>query len=166
MMVTMNRESVGSPGRSIDIHALRHMHAWILLVGALGLHVIDEAATDFLGFYNPLVHSLRVRWPWFPMPTFTFGFWLTGLVVLVLGLAFLAPAVRKNILGTGLASWVLSGIMFLNGVGHLGGSLYMQRWLPGATSAPLLILASAVLAKRTWDRRLSTSLGAFRLTHR
>jgi hypothetical protein len=145
-----------------DIQAVRHMQAWILLVGALGLHVIDEAATGFLGFYNPLVRSLRLQWSWFPMPTFTFGVWLTGLAVLVIGLAFLAPAVRRNIPGTSLASWALSGIMFLNGVGHLGGSIYLRRWLPGATSAPLLIVASVLLAKRTWDRRLSTALRAAR----
>ena len=163
-MITMNQKLVRNPAPTMDIHAFRHMHAWILLVGALGLHVIDEAATDFLGFYNPLVHILRVRWAWFPMPTFTFGFWLTGLAVLVLGLVLLAPAVKRNSPGTGLASWVLSGIMFLNGVGHLGGSLYMRQWLPGATSAPLLIVASAILAKRTWDRSLSASSGTGRAT--
>jgi hypothetical protein len=43
--------------------------------------------------------------------------------------------------------------MFLNGLGHLGGSLYFQRWLPGATSAPLLLVASVMLARATWMRR-------------
>jgi hypothetical protein len=87
------------------------------------------------------------------MPTFTFGAWLTGLVVAVIVLALLAPAVRRGAAGTRLASWILSGIMFLNGLGHLAGSLYFDRWLPGATSAPLLLIASALLARRTWARR-------------
>ena len=40
----------------------------------------------------------------------------------------------------------------LNGVGHLGGSLFFQRWLPGTTSAPLLVGTSIWLALRTRDR--------------
>jgi len=30
----------------------------------------------------------------------------------------------------------------LNGAGHLIGSVYLQRWAPGATTAPFLIAAS------------------------
>ena len=41
--------------------------------GRARLHVVDEAATDFLGFYNPLVQSVHARLPWFPMPTLTFA---------------------------------------------------------------------------------------------
>ena len=32
--------------------------------------------------------------------------------------------------------------MLLNGIGHLAGSVYFSRWLPGATTAPFLIVAS------------------------
>jgi Protein of unknown function with HXXEE motif len=136
---------------------VRHMQAWLLLVGALAVHVVDEALTDFLGFYNPLVLTIRSRLRWFPMPTFTFEVWLAGLVILVLLLAFLAPAVRRGDVATGLASWVLSAIMFMNGLGHLAGSVYFQRWLPGATSAPLLLAASVLLAWATWERQRSHS---------
>jgi uncharacterized protein with HXXEE motif len=128
-----------------------------MLVAALALHVADEAVTDFLGFYNPFVQSIRLRIPWFPMPVFTFGVWLAGLILLVLILAALGPAVRRGAAGTRLASWVFSGIMLLNGFGHLFGSLYFRRWLPGATSAPLLVLASVLLAWRTWERPLPST---------
>ena len=137
----------------VDLAARRHVSAWLLLVAALALHVLDEALTGFLEFYNPLVLAIRDRISWFPMPTFTFGIWLAGLVVAVIVLALLAPAVRRGAAGTQLASWIFSGIMFLNGLGHLGGSLFFGRWLPGATSAPLLLIASAMLARRTWARR-------------
>jgi hypothetical protein len=50
------------------------------------------------------------------------------------------------------ASWVLGSIMLLNGVGHLAGSAYFQRWLPGATSAPLLVASSLFLMRATWQR--------------
>ena len=131
------------------------MQAWLVLVAALAVHVVDEALTDFLGFYNPLVLAIRSRIPWFPMPTFSSRVWLAGLIVLVLVLALLSPAVRRGAAGARLASWVLSGIMFLNGLGHLGGSLYFQRWLPGATSAPLLLVASVLLAHAAWQRKRS-----------
>ena len=130
----------------------RHMRAWLVLVGALAVHVADEAATGFLGFYNPLVLSIRSRVAWFPMPTFTFGIWLVGLVVLVLVLAALGGPVRRGAPGTKPASWLFAGIMFLNGLGHLGGSLYFDRWLPGTTSAPLLLMGSVFLGLRTWRR--------------
>jgi hypothetical protein len=128
------------------------MQAWLLVVGALAVHVTDEALTDFLGFYNPLVLSIRSRIDWFPMPTFTFGTWLAGLLVLVLILAALGPAVRRGAGGVRGASWVLGSIMLLNGVGHLAGSVYFERWLPGATSAPLLIASSVFLMRATWQR--------------
>ena len=130
--------------------ASRQARAWLVLVGVLGLHVLDEAATNFLEFYNPLVLRLREQIGWFPMPTFTFGIWLTGLIVACLVLGLLTPVIRRGSLGGRLASYAFSALMFLNGVGHLGGSIYFQRWLPGATTAPLLLIASARLARATW----------------
>ncbi len=136
-----------------DKSAVRQTGAWLLLVAVLALHVVDEALTGFLGFYNPLVLAIRSRISWFPMPTFTFGIWLGGLAALVLVLAGLGPAVRRGAAGTRAASWVLSAVMFLNGLAHLAGSLYFQRWLPGTTTGPLLLSASIVLARRTWKRK-------------
>lgn len=136
-----------------DAPPVRHMQAWLLLVGALALHVFDEALTGFLDFYNPLVLQIRERVWWFPMPTFSFGVWIVGLALLIVVLTLLAPAVRQGVVGTRAASWFLSVIMFMNGVGHLAGSLYFQRWLPGATSAPLLLVSSWWLARCTLERR-------------
>jgi hypothetical protein len=131
------------------IERVRHARAWQLLVIALAVHVTDEALTGFLAFYNPFVRAIRARMWWFPAPTFTFGPWLGGLVVLVAVLWALTGAVRRGAAGTRAASWALSALMFLNGAGHLLGSMYFRRWLPGATSAPLLLGASALLAWRT-----------------
>jgi hypothetical protein len=133
--------------------ATGHARAWLALVCALGLHVLDEALTGFLDFYNPLVLRTRSQISWFPMPTFTFGNWLTGLILAVLVLAFLTPVIRRGSFGARLASYAFSALMFLNGLGHLGGSVYFQRWLPGATSAPLLLVASVILSRATLVRR-------------
>ncbi|HUL74254.1 MAG TPA: HXXEE domain-containing protein [Vicinamibacterales bacterium] len=132
--------------------AMRHARAWLLLVAALALHVADEALTHFLEFYNPLVLRIRSRIAWFPMPTFEFDAWLAGLILVVIILGLLTPLVRRGAVGTRLASWILAVIMFFNGLGHLVGSAYFQRWLPGATSAPLLLVASVMLARATRAR--------------
>lgn len=132
--------------------ATRHVRAWYFLVVTVGLHVLDEATTGFLGFYNPLILRIRAEWPRFPMPTFTFRVWFTGLILLVLVLALLGPLVRRGAAGTRALSGILSAIMLLNGLGHLVGSVYFARWLPGATSAPLLLIASAALATHAWRR--------------
>lgn len=136
------------------VQATQHARAWLLLTGALAIHVIDEALTGFLEFYNPLVLRIRPAWSPFP-PTFDFGPWLGGLIVLVVVLLLLTPAVRRGAPGTRAASWILAVIMFLNGVGHLAGSIYFGRWLPGATSAPLLLVASVYLTRCTLARSRS-----------
>jgi hypothetical protein len=136
------------------------MRAWLLLVGALAIHVLDEALTGFLDFYNPLVLAIRARIRWFPMPTFDFVAWLIGLIAAVVMLALLAPAVRRGVPGTRALGWVFCTIMFINGVGHLGGSWYFGRWLPGATSGPLLVLASVLLARNLADAELLRQHGA------
>ena len=132
--------------------AERHARAWLLLVAALGLHVLDEALTGFLGFYNPLVLELRERLGFWPMPTFTFGVWLSGLIVLIVVLALLTPAVRRGVAGTPTLSWLFAVIMIGNGIAHLAGSVYFQRWLPGATSAALLLIGGTLLIDATRKR--------------
>ena len=119
--------------------------AWILLCGALALHVVDEALTDFLSVYNPSVLALRKRFPFLPLPVFTFKVWLTGLCLAILLVFCLSPlAFQGSRLAVGLA-YPFAIIMFANGLGHVGGSLYRRRLLPGVYSSPLLLLASAYL---------------------
>src|SRR5437870_2004120 len=65
--------------------------AWVLLCLALAVHVTDEASTGFLAVYNPTVVALRARLGFWPMPTFEFREWLTGLVFAVLVLLALSP---------------------------------------------------------------------------
>jgi len=120
--------------------------AWQILVLVLGLHVVDEALTGFLDFYNPLILSVRPAWSPFP-PTFRFDVWLGGLTLLVIGLRLLTRWIRRGGRGPRAASWVFAAIMCLNGCAHLLGSLYFGRWLPGATTAPLLLAASVYLAR-------------------
>lgn len=110
--------------------------AWLLLTGALALHVADEAWHDFLGFYNPFVMMLRdvLLWQW--LPAFEFGEWLAGLIAAVaLLLAASRASERRWVAWAALAYGLL---MALNGAAHIGMSLYTGRMIPGTLSAPLL----------------------------
>lgn len=126
----------------------RFGHAWVSLTIVLALHVLDEALTDFLSVYNPIVRAARARLGWFPMPEFTFDAWLTGLCVVVVVLLALSPLAYGGSPVLRVVSYPYAAIMFLNGVAHLLGSVYLGRWAPGATTAPLLIVASLRLLAR------------------
>ena len=118
--------------------------AWLALAAALAVHVADEALTDFLGVYNPAVRRMRAVLPWIPLPTFTFRVWIAGLAA---GIALLFALSPQAFRGTGwvvVAAVPLSVIMVGNGLGHIGGSIYMRRLMPGVFSSPLLIAASAL----------------------
>lgn len=131
----------------------RWMRAWVALALALAAHVADEALTGFLAFYNPLVESVRERIPWIPLPTFTFGVWLAGLIVFVIVLLSLSIFVydgRRWMIPLALC---LSVLMMANAVGHMAMSLYLGRAAPGVTSSPLLFLASAFLLRETLRAR-------------
>ncbi len=120
---------------------------WLALTVALAAHVVDEALTDFLSVYNPFVSAARQRWAWFPMPIFAFEVWLVGLIILVGVLLLLTPLAYRGVAPVRTAAYPYAAIMLLNGVGHLVGSVYLWRWMPGATTAPLLLVTSVWLLR-------------------
>lgn len=123
--------------------------AWITLTLALAVHVVDEAAHDFLTLYNANVRIIRQRVPWLPVPTFTFRVWITVLLLAVALLLLLSPfAFRRQGAGVRwirLLAWLLAILMTLNGLNHIAVSLYLGRLAPGVDSSPLLLLASSYL---------------------
>jgi hypothetical protein len=119
--------------------------AWALLCVAFAIHVADEVLTDFLSVYNPTVQAIRARFPFLPLPTFTFGVWLTGLVVAVLLLASLTPAAARGAAGMRPAAYVFGAIMAGNGVLHIGASIWKRKLMPGTYSAPLILAAAVYL---------------------
>jgi hypothetical protein len=130
-------------------HARRFGQAWVALSLTLALHVLDEALTHFLDLYNPLVTRVRQAYPFLPLPVFTFHVWLAGLILGVILLLALSVFVFRGSPVMRPLAFVLGGLMILNACGHLGGSLYYGRWLPGVFSSPILLAASIYLIYRS-----------------
>lgn len=134
---------------------------WLALVVSVAVHVLDEALTGFLPFYNDIVEQLQERLGFFPFPTFTFRVWLGGLVVAV-GLGLLAtPLVSKGGAAVRIVTTFVGVVMIANASTHLLGSLYFSRIIPGALSAPLLLVTSVGLLRQgvrgDWERRPAPS---------
>jgi len=123
----------------------RFGRAWVALALALALHVADEAANDFLSVYNPSVRAIRERFPFLPLPEFTFTVWLGGLMLAVTLLLALSPLAFRGVRWLRLFSVPYAVLMLFNGLGHIAGSVYFSRLMPGVYSAPLLLAASVYL---------------------
>ena len=119
--------------------------AWLALCAAFGIHVVDEALTDFLSVYNPMVRAVRARFPFLPLPTFTFRVWLTGLVLAVVVLASLTPFAFRGAAWMRPLAYAFGLIMAGNGLLHLVGSAYTRKVMPGTYSAPLILAAAIYL---------------------
>jgi len=119
--------------------------AWVALSVALAIHVTDEALTDFLSVYNPAVRAIRARFPFLPLPTFTFRVWLTGLVLAVLVLASLTPFAFRGEGWMQPLAYAFGFVMAGNGLLHLAASVYMRKAMPGVYSAPLILGAALYL---------------------
>lgn len=118
---------------------------WLALSGALAVHVLDEASTDFLSLWNPMVESIRERVGWIPLPTFDYATWLGGLIAAVgisVGLSWFVFGGARWIRPL---SYFLSIIMLANGLGHIAASVWLGQTAPGTASSPLLLAAAACL---------------------
>lgn len=123
----------------------------MLLWTALALHVTDEALTGFLAVYNPTVLALRARFGFWPMPTFEFRGWLTGLAIGILVLAALSPSAFQNARWLRPIFYFLAGVVGIgNALGHMLFSILgrtvdavrFARPAPGFYSSPLLLIVS------------------------
>jgi hypothetical protein len=135
-------------------------YAWLALCVALVAHVADEALTNFLGVYNPTVLAMRARYPWFPMPTFRFGVWLSGLIAACVLLLLLTPFAFRPDSAGGLwlrpGAYIFAFIMLFNGLGHVVftifgrtvSSVHFSRPAPGFYSSPFMLAASIYLLVR------------------
>ncbi|HWA28935.1 MAG TPA: hypothetical protein VG734_25005 [Lacunisphaera sp.] len=141
----------GRPASPVDERSFGH--AWLAMTAALALHISDEASHDFLSVYNPAVVALRERLSWLWLPTFTFATWMAGLILGLLALLALAPTAFRGRTWLRRLAWPFAILMFGNGLGHLLGSLWWGRLLPGIYSSPFLLAAAAYLFVSAWRGR-------------
>ena len=114
--------------------------AWLLLCVALAVHIADEAATGFLGLWNPEMAALG--WRGLQM---NFSVWIALLGLGVIGLLILSYWVRRGTWWTVHAGYAFSILMLSNGLAHLGFSMYERAWMPGSYTSPLLVAGSLYL---------------------
>ncbi len=127
---------------------------WLVFGYTLSLHVLDEAAHDFLAVYNPTATAIRRAMPFLPLPVFSFQIWAASLLCgLTLWLALAPFAFRAGQWQRWLAVpiAVLAGIV--NGLVHIVSSLYFHRFMPGVYSAPLILLSGIMLLRSASQRK-------------
>jgi len=126
----------------------RDATAWFLMILALAVHVIDEAISGFLPFYNQTVLNLRNSLGFFPMPIFSFGLWFGGLIALVVIGLSLTPKTAQGGRFIQRLTLAFGIIMILNALAHLLGSIYFGRLLPGFWSSPFLLATALFMVYR------------------
>ena len=128
--------------------------AWLASAATLAVHVADEAAHDFLSWYNPQALRIRARLGGVPFPpTFTFWPWLGGLSAGVVALALLTPLAFAGVPSLVDVAYALAVVHVVNGVLHLSGGIISRRAVPGIWSAPLLIASGVWLGYAAWQVR-------------
>jgi hypothetical protein len=133
------------PTEQLNHAALLFGRAWLALAVALAVHVTDEALTDFLAVYNPMVLKIRARLPWIPLPRFSFRVWIVGLAAGITLLFLLTPVAYHGSRWIVVVAVPLSLLMVGNGLGHVGASIYRRRFMPGVYSSPFLVAASLLV---------------------
>lgn len=120
--------------------------AWLVMGIAFGLHVADEAAHDFLSWYNPIARRIRARLGILPFPpTFAFWPWLLGLLAATGVVLILTPVASSRPAWIRPVALAFATINVGNALLHLIASARLRRSVPGVLSAPLLLAASVWL---------------------
>jgi hypothetical protein len=116
--------------------------SYLILVGSLILHVIDEAINHFLDFFNLLVIKLKEHLTIFPFPVFTFKIWITGLTLAIIILIIITRFIQRRNRFAFVITRIFAVLMIINGLGHIAFSIYYKRIIPGMLSSPVLIFFS------------------------
>lgn len=134
---------------------------WLLLCIAFALHVWDEAAHDFLGYFNATVLTLYGHFSWFPRIDMTYREWLTGLIVAVVICTALTPFAFRNARWLRPLAYLFALIHFMSGMGHVIAqirgetvpSVHFEGIAPGFYTALFLLAASVYLFWRLRQTR-------------
>ena len=123
----------------------RHWQAWMVMCGALAIHVADETLTGYLDWHNQTVLAIRQQYPLVLLPTFTFEIFLSLLIFAVVSLSAVSYFVWTGRWAMRPISHVFAVVMLVNALVHIAHSIYMREFMPGVYTSPLLIAASIPL---------------------
>lgn len=121
---------------------------WLIFGYTLALHVLDEAAHDFLSVYLPNAVAIRRAAPYLPIPLFTFQSWIASLTIalaIFLALTPWALSRQRWLRRVAVPIALIAGL--LNGAAHIISSIVMGRMMPGVYSAPLLLISGTLLVR-------------------
>jgi Protein of unknown function with HXXEE motif len=127
--------------------------AWFIFSVAFALHIWEEAAHDFIGYYNAKVLTLYSRVSWFPRIDVGFRAWLTAFVLANLLLFALTPLALRGVRWLRPLGYALTGFGLANGIGHVfytirGQAVSSARFdgvSPGFYTSLLLLLSATYL---------------------
>ncbi len=112
---------------------------WLLAV-AQAAHSIEEMRAGLYDFMWEATERLGL--PRMGMSAPTFAVANMAIIAILLGAA---PFVSARRPWSVAAAWLAAVVEIANGTGHLAGTVIFRRYVPGAATAPLLILAGAAL---------------------
>lgn len=127
--------------------------AWLLLCLVLAVHVAEEALTGFLPAYNLVADAIRDLFPFLPVPALSVSMWLFATIGLVAALTALAPLAYRGFALMRVATVGLSLVLLANVSGHIGGSIFAGRPMPGVYSTPILAVAGVYGLVVAWKEQ-------------
>jgi hypothetical protein len=129
--------------------------SYMLLGFAQAAHSIEEMLThlyDFFWVVTGMLHSRIASFPQFRMNAATFGALNMTFIAVLLGTV---PFVQRREFWALTLAGVAGTIEVLNGIGHLGGAVYFRSYVPGAGTAPLLLIVGVLVLRKL--RRMATN---------
>ncbi len=130
---------------------------YLLLGLAQAAHSIEEMRSGLYEFFWTMtgaVHSYVPSFPQFRMEAGTFASINMALIALVLAVV---PFVRAGREWALVLAGVVALVEILNGVAHLTAAFVFRGYVPGAASAPLLLLLGIFVLREL--RRIRTLSG-------
>ena len=127
--------------------------AWLFLCLVLALHLWDQAAHDFLSYYNATALTLYGYLSWLPRMDLTRHQWLASWIAVILALFAVTPFAARNARWLRAFAYLLSVLLFLDALGYvvaqiLGGTVPSVRFdgiAPGFYTAMLFFPTAGYL---------------------
>jgi hypothetical protein len=133
--------------------------AYLALGIAQTLHSMEEMTAHLYDFFwtaTALIRHLIPFVPQFRMKPEVFAVLNMAIIAVILASLPFADANRRW--ATGLA-WFWAVVEIINGIGHLSGTVVFPGYMPGAFSAPLLLITGVVLLVQLSKNKISREKG-------